>query len=274
MRRSGMALALVGAMLVACRDLVGPEFPSDAVRFTPPSVYQLWWTMTETCSGLRGSLSDIGWYRAPAASIAAAQGDQIVGLWTNVGNRILLADEVAQFGRAVRHEMLHALVRRGGHPRVQFLERCAGVVDCESRCVAAAGPARPHDPLVLLVPPESLRLSVAPFPANPSPSLYDGFFQTTVSAYNTASHAVLVPLPNLSAGFGLRLDGGGTHTRGSMPVWDPALPYFLPGETKRFVFDLLVDGPPGRVKVQPGPYDLRGGFGGHWSTAVRMLVVP
>ncbi|MBC7895821.1 MAG: hypothetical protein H7066_10415 [Cytophagaceae bacterium] len=132
MRSRGVTFAMA-ALLVACR---GNDLPPHATRFSPPEVYRTWWKMVEACSGLRGAFDDVHWYRASVVELQEREGNGTLAYWEERGNRIVLSDNVVDFGRGVRHEMLHALVRQRGHPRELFAERCAGVVQCEEQCAA------------------------------------------------------------------------------------------------------------------------------------------
>jgi hypothetical protein len=105
--------------------------------------FALWWRMTEACSGLRGSLADVRWYVQPGLETLQIPGDagRYGGYWWADGNRVLLTERAVTDGWLVRHEMLHALVGRAGHPREQFGDRCGGIVTCTGECQRDAGGA-------------------------------------------------------------------------------------------------------------------------------------
>lgn len=124
---------LLAALIAACR---GNDLPPHATRFSPPDVYRTWWEMVEACSGHRGVFDDVQWYRASIVELQEREGNGTLAYWEERGNRIVLSDNIVDFGRGVRHEMLHALVRQHGHPRELFAGRCAGVVQCEEQCAA------------------------------------------------------------------------------------------------------------------------------------------
>ena len=135
-RRCAFAIAMLG---VACR---GNDLPPHATRFSPPDVYRTWWEMVETCSGVRGAFDEVKWYRASIVELQEREGNGTLAYWEERGNRIVLSDNVVEFGRGVRHEMLHALVRQRGHPRELFAGRCAGVVQCEEQCAVGSTASR------------------------------------------------------------------------------------------------------------------------------------
>jgi hypothetical protein len=119
-------LALLGS-LAACETLGPPApVPAGAVRFAPPAEYQAWWEATEACSGRSASFAQLEWYVAPGVRTFSTSEGPKVGEWSHssAGVRIILADDYADSELVVRHEMLHALLDREGHPAEYFEERC------------------------------------------------------------------------------------------------------------------------------------------------------
>jgi len=125
-RATTCILGLLGA-LTACETLGPPDpIPPNAERITAPPEFATWWQSTEACSGRTGSLRRIEWYVVPGArTIETSEGPK-VGLWSHssAGVRIILAGDYASSELVVRHEMLHALLDRGGHPAEYFQQRC------------------------------------------------------------------------------------------------------------------------------------------------------
>ena len=170
------ALALL-LWTTACHDLTDP-LPTTARRFTPPSVYARWWSMTQACSGIQGSLDRIVWYLVPGAATLDVAGHRWNGYFepTYGGGRIVLAGASVMDGPLVRHEMLHALNPAGAHPRALFLARCGGVVACEDECIRDAGPPPAPGSALRRVPAESLAVAVRVDPLQPSASIDQGWF--------------------------------------------------------------------------------------------------
>jgi hypothetical protein len=133
----GLAVAVVLTGAIACTQAVGP--PAGSRQFNPPARYKAWWRLTESCSGLSGDFSKVRWYRVPNSDSFSLEGSTVNGAWYADGNRIALGDSEVNNGALVRHEMLHALLRNGNHPRNQFLGNCSDIVVCIDRCVHDGG---------------------------------------------------------------------------------------------------------------------------------------
>lgn len=277
---------LAGSLgLTFCDRLVGlvdPQFPSDAEEFSPPAVYATWWKMTEACSGMTGSLGAITWFKTNQALHNFPSGDPIGGYWSSFGNRIVLTNDIVLDGRSVRHEMLHALVRKGGHPRNQFLGNCLGTVACQGGCLQDAGayPQPPETPIH--VTGDSLAITLDVEPRNPISAYDGGFFSMTVMVRNRSSHWVTVPsqyslyFPNLDSTRTFEIDVRGPA--GGMSDWknrvDPSGWIFAPGETKRQVFDFAIGNDLVHSKLPPGNYIARGGYSDYQSADSTFVIGP
>jgi hypothetical protein len=146
-------------------------------------------------------------------------------------------------------------------------------VNCETYCVADAGSVTlPPAPLVS---PSTLEVIAVVSPESPSPAINDGFFDITVTVRNPAPTRVHVSLPSSGASFGIRLSDSLGVTITSIPSWDSAATaFFEAGQIKRFVFDLVVHGPPERIYFGYGSYEVRVAFAEQWSAPVRFVVAP
>jgi hypothetical protein len=105
------------ALLTAC----GLD-PAGSEPWEPPAVYREWWAATEACSGLSGSFDRIEWMIVPGESFECTSG-RCVGHW-DPGHKIFIASDWVEHEMVVRHEMLHELMRRSGHPDPPFGQGC------------------------------------------------------------------------------------------------------------------------------------------------------
>lgn len=262
-------LALLTAVTVLACD--APAHGDGAVAFVPPSVYERWWTLTESCSGLSGSLNSVRWKSAPASALQAAEGAGTVAYWSSKDNSIVVATNAVTNGRIVRHEMLHALSRSHGHPASLFLSQCEGVVRCDEACKGEAG-GLPQTDAAIRVPVESLLVAIASFPAEPSGSVDDGAFQIIVSVTNPAAHAVIVGFRSTDPAIAVSVSPGDVRLTADHEIGDPRLAHFGPGERKQYVFDLRAGDTTSRIVFKTGEYRLTGRFDS-LSTAPLALVV-
>ena len=121
---------VVGVSL-ACRDGVGPAFPDNVYELAPLVPYATWWNLVESCSGVTRPFSEVSWYSTDAIVV---NGTSYSGYWFSDGNRIVLRSLAVWNGGAVRHEMVHAILQRGDHPRQYFVDRCGPLTPCEREC--------------------------------------------------------------------------------------------------------------------------------------------
>ena len=275
------ALLLTVPLLVGCERPAAPVLADGAQRLEPPPAYQLWWEMTQECSGRRGLFSRLRWYYVPGARTLLVNDQQVKGYWTSAGNTIVLAEAAVLDGPLVRHEMLHSLQDGDGHPREFFLRRCGGVVVCDGAC-DDEDPLPPPAPALARVEPNRLEIGVEVRPQAPSLSLYGGYVTVTVTARNPRSDSVVVTLPR--AGFGdpgtsfeYRVQDPIGADGARVPAWDDGVARFGPGEVKRHVFDFRLYsahgiGPAGILS--PGTHRFSGAYGGHWSTQSRTVTGP
>jgi hypothetical protein len=137
--RVAFCLAGMVALALACDSETDPRVTQGAIRIAPPARYALWWRLTQACSGLTGDYASVQWYVVPYTTTIDDQGKQVNAYWISDPDRIILADARKNDGRIVRHEMLHALRHRDGHPRDAFLVGCGGIVACDGECALEAG---------------------------------------------------------------------------------------------------------------------------------------
>ena len=285
MRRAALALlsravaacalsVLAAAAIVSCADSVTAPLPVGAQRFTPPEVFRRWWALTEQCSGLAGDYDAVTWYVVPGvASIPGSDGSPVQGTWELKENRIVLAGDAQFAGDLVRHEMLHALLHGGTHPRDEFIGKCGGVVVCIGPCLKEAGPAPPPDPAAVPADPSALEVNVTLEPERDDPAQLGGHFIMWVTARNPTDQALVVALPpsgdaEPSVAFEYRLDSDWITSTYNVRAETPEVTRFAPRETKRFAFDFRVSaltGSPGHYDIAPGIYRFAGAYGDHWA---------
>jgi hypothetical protein len=270
------ACSFISIAGTACTELL--SLPAGSERFEPPPEYQLWWSMTESCSGLRGSFADIAWSSVPGVN-ALPGNDEHQGEWIEQGNRIVLAGAHKLDGGLVRHEMLHALARVNGHPRLEFLERCAGIVVCAAECISDAGPAPIPSAGTPMVEATALDIGVEIEPIPTRLSRFNGAFALVVTAHNPANHAVIVQLPpeggdNLGVSFQYLIGSDSTGEVGGYDVaHESGATFFRAGETKQEAFDLRI-GNSYEGNYPPGKYTARGVFGTNDTPAVPFTLAP
>jgi hypothetical protein len=233
--------------------------------------------MTEACSGLTGNMSAVRWYVTTGSpSISDGGRSDLAGYYSGASNRIVLADTAGLDGSSIRHEMLHALLGPSvsGHPRDQFLGRCAGTVMCIGPCISDAGPASPPDPAAVTVDPQVLYIAGVVEPAAPSRGVDDGWFTFTILVTNPRSTPVIVTLapsgdagPPASFSWDVtclpKLASCGAYYFGSSYDWRAddmaSVARFAPGETKRFIADFEIGRSPTVYWGIPvGAYAFRG----------------
>jgi hypothetical protein len=266
---------LVGVVIVAGCDAITDPLPRTAEPFTPPAVFARWWPLTQACSSTSGDFTAIHWYRVPGYDFMLGK-KEVGGYFDASHNRIVLADMSIEEGSSVRHEMLHALLRVGGHPRSEFLEKCASMVTCQGQCVEDAGHWRPPRADFAVLPPESL--SVASH-AILLPSEPDGqrWLTLQVTIENMRARAVLVAAPGDAAkpstfSFDLRGPTGGIS--GGEIASDSSTLFFQPFESKRWLFEFRVAADLSAVHVTPGSYLVRGGYARRWAAYDTVEIVP
>ena len=103
-----------------------PDLPAGAIPLTAQPAYAAWFERTEACSGLGGQFKQIQWFVVPGAETFATNAGPKVGMWEKAGNtaRIIIAGNYVGHEMVIRHEMLHHLLDREGHPPEYFVSRC------------------------------------------------------------------------------------------------------------------------------------------------------
>jgi hypothetical protein len=242
------ALVALVAILVACEPPTAPVFPADAIRWTPPAQFALWWRMTEACSSRTGDFAAVQWYVVPDAYAITVGGKSYQGFWYGSPDRIVLAGAQRSAGPLVRHEMLHALLRTDGHPRAAFLGGCEGIVACDGECEEQAGSrvTPPANAPELLPSDVATRLEL--WPGAPAESRDSGAAAVVVSITNPRAEPVWVRLTPQAPGnpfshtFGAALDyDDPAQVAGESYTFVNGTRFPLgANETRRWVWDLFL----------------------------------
>ncbi len=126
-RMVGAAMAAGAGLAAGCEVTTAP--PANAMEVVALTSYPSWWHDVEQCSGLTGDLDLVTWYTVPADSDGGfwcqdGPDQTCAGEWV-APHAIFLAGPSKGYpaGYAsdewtVKHEMLHDLVGRPGHPAV------------------------------------------------------------------------------------------------------------------------------------------------------------
>lgn len=272
--RVAISVASIAFGLGACSLITAP-LPPNAEAFAPPAVFARWWAMTEACSGTSGDMSAVRWYRVPGAQFVF-HGQAVAGYWNSSTNRIVLAADVLEEGDMVRHEMLHALLRKPVHPRAQFLGSCAALVSCQGICIKDDGAWHLPRPDYVALPPDSLNVDAR---AELLPREPDGqrWFALEVRVRNGGARAVLVAAPGdrvTPPTFGYDLRGPAGGIGGGEIAVDSSTLFFEPFETKKWLFEFRVSSDLGEQHVSTGSYLVRGDYGRHWSPDATITISP
>ena len=271
-------IPVVPFVVFACSSVLDPPLPAGTIRFTLPTVYSAWWSLTAECSGRSGSVSDVEWFVVPGVSEFPHEGRSVSGYWSRVSNRVVLAEKALMDGALVRHEMLHALERNVHHSREAFLRRCGGVVVCITNCLREAGTAPAPRPGLARVPPDAMEIDVRVNPVQPGLTTGDSHFRLTVAVRNRRADSVVVMLPDSRdaappSSFSFHVTGEKMGLWYAERAWDPGIMTFGPGETRVAVFDFTAAAKfDGLRALPPGTYGVRGGFGSA-SSPVRAFEV-
>ena len=128
-RKTALALTLVSAF-TRCASSTDPDpLPARAVAMGAPPIYETWWHEVEQCSGKTGDFAAISWYYVPGpGTFVVGSNPEIVGLWQESNNSITLAEFAREYAPVVRHEELHAILRRADHPLEYFQDKCGSIV--------------------------------------------------------------------------------------------------------------------------------------------------
>lgn len=262
--RRGMRAAQIlclAALAGSCELWPDGEFPpGGAERIAERPEYVLWWKLVEDCAGRRRRMN-VQWYSTNGELIQS--GDALAaGLFRPYPDRIALIDP--SDGPVARHEMLHAILERDGHPLDFFAARCGGIVDFKPP--ANFGTSEADQATAVPTPIDSaLRISIRTIPETPSQSLFGGKFVFVAEMTNRTNKYVRVtpgPDPELFVQY---VDSVRVRRVASIVSPDRFL-YFAPGQTRRVILDATV--------FNPGSYNAIAGYGRARSATTRLVLHP
>lgn len=252
-RTTSLAAVALLAGIIACH---GPTeaLPLGATPLEPLAPYRTWWQLVESCSGLSGSFDAVNWY---VAAVMDPNDLSVDAIWLPETNDIVLRDPTN--GSLVRHEMLHALLRRGGHPAEYFGEKCASLVKCEVGCAPPESdrgvPA--SAPLITLA---EFAVTVGTAPETPGLSVDSGWIRVTVDATNPYAVPVKVLILGTETFACYSVAGVFGWTNPPEHLWG-----FRARETRSYTFDF---------QLPPGTYVLHCAFSFHVAEPYTLVMGP
>ena len=202
LRPKGMALFISGllSLALACEATTAPGIPATAVPLAAPARFALWWRLTQACSGITGDFASVSWYVVPDAGTLSYQGKQVNAYWIGNPDRIVLPDLLRDSGPIVRHEMLHVLLHRNGHPRDAFLAACGGVVACDGECALEVGAYGSASASAPVLQPRDLGTRVDVFAPLPAEVVDSGAAAVLITITNPRAEPVWVQLTRRESG--------------------------------------------------------------------------
>lgn len=116
-------------MQTACSDL-GPENAVIEGKTSYPNAESLRvnWEKMEACSHIKGNFDTV---KFSIATSITWKGEAKGGIWLQDTNEIIVVDVALTFpdNRAVDHEIMHALLKHGGHPSIFFDGLCGDLMN-------------------------------------------------------------------------------------------------------------------------------------------------
>lgn len=119
------ALALL-VFAVACIDFSGPSVAvlENKVPFPRADTLLARWERLESCSGITRDFSRTSFYTATSITW---NGNPHGGIWLSPNNEIVVLVDAPSL--MVDHEIMHALLGHGGHPRAYFHGVCGDLLN-------------------------------------------------------------------------------------------------------------------------------------------------
>jgi hypothetical protein len=111
-------IAVAALLLSACAP--EPTLPVGAVRFDPPERFRTLWAETEACSRRQRPFDNVRWYQVPDMwEVTMYDGRQVAAFYDLRRDLVVIAGAYMTSDPLIKHESLHAILDRPGHP-VEF----------------------------------------------------------------------------------------------------------------------------------------------------------
>lgn len=121
-RRRRLFPILSLAFLTTCAACAAFQ-PEGAESITPPPSYRALYAEAEACTGRHGNFALVTWYVVPGAWFRSPNGGRDAGHW-EAPHTIYLSAAYRDHPLVVKHEAIHDLLQRGGHPDPPFANPC------------------------------------------------------------------------------------------------------------------------------------------------------
>ena len=104
------ALCLACLYMAGC-GIIGPDLEApNRTRLNPlPSKYAEWYVESQRCAGKSRDFTTISWFVSDELFFG---GTEIAGVWS-WPSRIIMRSDFLHSRRAVKHEMIHYVMRKG-----------------------------------------------------------------------------------------------------------------------------------------------------------------
>ncbi len=124
--RALVLIPLIGLGACSGTEPTAALLPAGAQAIAAPAAYADWYGRTESCSGEAGDYASVRFFVVPGVKSFQSEFGETVALWRKVGREqfIIVSGDYLENEMVVRHEMLHALLQREGHPAEYFVTRC------------------------------------------------------------------------------------------------------------------------------------------------------
>jgi hypothetical protein len=275
LRSACSTISAVAAILgtLSCIDLTS-SLPQYAERMEIPPIYRTWWRQVEACSGIRGRIDDVAFYRVEYETEFVYRGAEVSGLYEVAQHRITIAGFYERDAQLVRHEMLHALSRRLHHSNRLFAQQCGTVVNCEGTCQSETSDDHEIPADAVIVPADALTLTATLPTGIVERSRTNNIITILVRVRNPYDYDVRIDTVGSHAFRAMLISGNGGWQVNRW-LWTRRALHFRPHETKLAAFDLgigIVQGP------APPPdtilHEFRVAYASHWSPTLQIRSVP